>query len=79
LAGKGRGGSVPTYDLVHSTYVFLLTRATKVGKIVNPAVGKKKHKKLNKHTYVYYMSVCLTPVSCQQKINAGKIQRNIKS
>ena len=25
--------------LVHSTYVFLCTRATKVGKIVNPAVG----------------------------------------
>jgi hypothetical protein len=24
--------------LVHSTYVFLVTRATKVGKIVNPAV-----------------------------------------
>jgi hypothetical protein len=26
------------YDLVHSTSVFLVTRATKVGKIVNPAV-----------------------------------------
>ena len=25
------------------------------------------------------MSVCLTPGSCQQKINAGKIQRNIKT
>jgi hypothetical protein len=25
-------------NLVHSTYVFLVTRATKVGKIVNPAV-----------------------------------------
>jgi hypothetical protein len=25
--------------LVHSTYVFLCTKATKVGKIVNPAVG----------------------------------------
>jgi len=25
--------------LVHSTYVFLCTRATKVGKIVNPAVN----------------------------------------
>jgi hypothetical protein len=28
LAGGGRGGSVPTYDLVHSTNVFLVTRAT---------------------------------------------------
>ena len=27
--------------LVHSTYVFLVTRATKVGKIVNPAVSKR--------------------------------------
>jgi len=27
--------------LVHSTYVFLCTRATKVGKIVNPAVQNK--------------------------------------
>ena len=27
-------------SLVHSTYVFLCTRATKVGKIVNPAVCK---------------------------------------
>jgi hypothetical protein len=32
--------------LVHSTYVFLVTRATKVGKIVNPAVGKKLSYKL---------------------------------
>ena len=27
--------------LVHSTYVFLCTRATKVGKIVSPAVGPR--------------------------------------
>ena len=26
------------YDLVHSPFVFLVTSATKVGKIVNPAV-----------------------------------------
>jgi hypothetical protein len=38
LAGGGRGGSVPTYDLVHSTYVFLVTRATIYGKIVKPTV-----------------------------------------
>ncbi len=31
------GVCLHTY-LVHSTYVFLVTRATKVGKIVNPAV-----------------------------------------
>jgi len=31
------------------------------------ALCKKKHKKLKKHTYVYYMSVCLMSESCQQK------------
>ena len=29
--------------------------------------------------YVYYMSICLTSGSYQQKQNAGKIQRNIKT
>jgi hypothetical protein len=41
--------------------------------------GKTKHKKLYKHMYVYYMSICLTSGSYQQKQNAGKIQRNIKT
>jgi len=30
-------------------------------------IGKKNIKNLKKHTYVYYMSVCLTSGSCQQK------------
>jgi len=39
LAGGGRGRSVPTYILgTHSTYILLVIRATKDGKIVNPAV-----------------------------------------
>ena len=48
LAGGGRGGSVPTYNLVHYTYVFLVTRATKVGKIVNPVV-RPKYLKVNRY------------------------------
>ena len=46
--GRDHGGSVPTYNLVHSTYVFLVTRATKVGKIVNPAV-RPKYLKVNRY------------------------------
>ena len=33
LAGEGRGGSVPTYDLVHSTYVFWLPGLRKLEKL----------------------------------------------
>ncbi len=42
---EDRGGSVPTYDLVHSIYGFLVTRAKKVGNIVNPAVRSKGTKR----------------------------------
>ena len=41
-------------------------------------IGKKKHTKIKKHTYVFCVTVCLTSESCQQKKNAGKLQRNIK-